>query len=348
MDGNRHLLPSNHHSTGDDYSLKSRRQVLVLLGPTASGKTTLSIALAQLLGGEIISADSRQVYRYLDIGTAKPKPDQRALVRHYFIDELDPDEVFNAGEFGTRGREVIEDMLARSKVPIVVGGSGLYIYSLIDGLFEGPGADREFRESMEERIRAYGVQPLLEELKEVDPAAAERADLTKPRRIIRALEVYHLTGRPISEHHRAQEVHIQFVPVIFGLAWERKQLYARIERRCEQMLAEGLLDEVEHLETLGYDSSLNALKTVGYAEASAYRRGKISYTELVRLFKQNTRRYAKRQLTWFRRDSRIIWVQLAENTRFDAVASAIAHQFLRSYRRGTKEYSQRETELPLK
>jgi tRNA dimethylallyltransferase len=348
VDGNRHLLQSNLHSTGGDYSLNSRRKILVLLGPTASGKTTLSIALAQLLSGEIISADSRQVYRYLDVGTAKPKPDQRALVRHYFVDELDPNEVFNAGEFGTRGREVIENMLVRDKVPIVVGGSGLYIYSLIDGLFEGPGADREFRESMEERIKAYGVQPLLEELRKVDPAAAERADLTKPRRIIRALEVYHLTGTPITEHHRAQKVHIHFVPEIFGLDWERKQLYERIERRCEEMLADGLLDEAEQLETMGYDSSLNALNTVGYAEASAYRRGKISYTEFVRLFKQNTRRYAKRQLTWFRRDSRITWLHLDENTGFDEVASTIVHRFQHSQRRGPKEYSQKDAKLPIK
>jgi tRNA dimethylallyltransferase len=153
-------------------------------------------------------------------------------------------------------------------------------------------------------------------------------DPTKHRRIVRALEVYHLTGRPISEHHMAQRIQIDFAPVIFGLAWERKQLYARIERRCEQMLAGGLLEEVDRLETIGYDSSFNALNTVGYAEASAYRRGKISYAEMVRLFKQNSRRYAKRQLTWFRRDSRINWVHLDENSRVEDVASTIARQFL--------------------
>jgi len=181
---------------------------------------------------------------------------------------------------------------------------------------------------MEARIRAHGIEPLLDELRRVDPATAETADMTKPRRIIRALEVYHATGVPISEHHRAQRVQIDFYPVLFGLDWDRKQLYERIERRCEQMLAQGLLEEVENLERRGFDDSLNALNTVGYAEAIAYRKGEISHSELVSLFKQNSRRYAKRQMTWFRRDPRIAWIRVNEATRFETVAREIAEQFL--------------------
>lgn len=304
------------------------KKVLVLVGPTASGKTAVALELAKLLPIEIISADSRQIYKYLDIGTAKPSAEQRAAVKHHFIDIRLPDQEFNAGEFGIEGRRVIDEILARRKVPVVVGGSGLYIQSLIDGFFEGPGADREFREILERRVSAGELPLLVEELRRVDPVSAARIDPTKPRRIIRALEVYHITGKPLSEHHRESKVHIHFSPMLFGLQWERKALYQKINRRCEEMLAAGLMKEVEYLEALGYTPSLNALNTVGYAEAFAYRRGKMSYEEMVRLFKQNTRRYAKRQLTWFRRDKRIRWIAVDEQSDPAELASLIHEQFL--------------------
>jgi tRNA dimethylallyltransferase len=312
------------HETVDS----SGGKVLVLVGPTASGKTAIGVHLAKRLHGEVISADSRQVFKYLDVGTAKPTRAQRASVPHHFVDELLPDEEFNAGQFGDRGRVVIRKLFDKGLTPIVVGGSGLYVRSLIDGLFEGPGADKEYREILEARVRAGGVQKLIEELRTIDPGAAAKADPSKPRRIIRALEVYHVTGRPISAHHQEQHVLTEFRPVMFGLEWDRKTLYDRINRRCEEMIAAGLLQEVERLEKRGYDTSINALNTVGYAEAFAYRRGEISYDEMVRLFRQNSRRYAKRQLTWFRRDSRIQWIRINLLSTSEEVAEEISRRFV--------------------
>jgi len=248
-------------------------------------------------------------------------------VRHYFVDELMPDQDFNAGEFGTRGRKIIQEALDRKKTPIVVGGSGLYVRSLIDGLFEGPGADKPFRERMEARVEAGEVLELIEELRQVDPAVAETADPTKPRRIIRALEIHHLTGTPISVHHRDHRISLAFTPIMFGLAWARKELYERIERRCDEMLANGFLQEVEELERMGYNRLVNALNTVGYAEVFACRSGEISYEEMIRLFKQNSRRYAKRQLTWFRRDERIQWIHVDKQRVAKEVAAEITRVF---------------------
>jgi tRNA dimethylallyltransferase len=302
-------------------------KILVIVGPTCSGKTAVSLELARDLDGEIISADSRQVYKYLDIGTAKLTPTERKKIRHHFIDSLLPDKDFNAGEFGQQGRTIINDILGRGLIPIVVGGSGLYVRSLIDGFFEGPGADHEFRMTMEKHVKAGRLENLLHELRRVDPVSANSIDPAKPRRIIRALEVYHLTGVPISELQNEKQISINFSPMIFGLLWDSAFLYKRIEDRCDRMVSEGLLAEVDHLERLGYDDSLNALNTVGYAEAFAFRRGEITREEFIRVFKQNSRRYAKRQMTWFRRDERIHWIRMNEDKSVSDVAEEIALEF---------------------
>ena len=281
----------------------------VLVGPTCSGKTAVSIELARMISGEIISADSRQVYRFLDIGTAKPTREQRAAVPHHFVDCRNPDEVFTAGEFGIEGRRCIDDILARGNVPVVVGGSGLYVRSLTDGLFEGPGSDPEIRELLEARVAQGQIAELIRELAAVDPVTAERADPTKPRRVIRALEVYYLTGKPISAHHAESRPEIRFEPVFFGLLRDRAALYRMIEERCDLMLAEGLEQEAESLRDRGYDRRLSALNTVGYAEVFACQAGEISREEMIRLFKQNSRRYAKRQMTWFRKEPGVRWFE---------------------------------------
>jgi tRNA dimethylallyltransferase len=234
-------------------------------------------------------------------------------VRHHLIDEILPGADISAGEFGNRGRTIIGDIFRRGRLPLVVGGSGLYIRSLVDGLFEGPGADQEYRRMLEGRLAAGRGDELLEELRRVDPSTAAHIDPTKPRRIIRALEVFHLTGRPLSEYHREHPASITFTPLFLGLEWDRTILYDRINRRCEEMIAKGLLAEVEQLERRGYNESMNALNTVGYREAYAHRRGDISYEEMLRLFKQNSRRYAKRQMTWFKADSRIHWIPMNES-----------------------------------
>lgn len=296
-------------------------RILVLVGPTASGKTSLSIQLARILNAEIISADSRQVYRYLDIGTAKPTKRELAEAPHHFIDILPPDAGYSAGLFGVRGRAVAEQIFSRGRVPLVVGGSGLYVKSLIDGLFSGPGADPDLRATLEERLRNEGAVGLLEDLRRVDPESAAGIDPTKPRRIVRALEVCLLTGRPMSELHRTEKPAIPFEAVQVGLLWDRTLLNGRIDARCDGMLDAGLTAEVDWLAGMGYDRRLSALNTVGYAEGFACRAGEISRAEMIRLFKRNTRRYAKRQMTWFRSDSRINWIAMPGDGSAERIAS---------------------------
>ncbi len=304
------------------------RAVPVIVGPTASGKTAVSLLLAGRLGGaEIISADSRQVYRHLDIGTAKPSQREREQVPHHFIDVVDPGVDFNAGEFGEKAREAVEGIFARGKSPLIVGGSGLYIRSLVDGFFEGPGADPEYRDMLEEKIRRGGLPALIEELRRVDPLSASRIDPTKPRRIVRALEVFHSTGVPLSSLQSGWKTDVNFEPRFYGLLWERSALYARINRRCENMVSGGLLDEAAGLERSGYGRDLNALNTVGYKEAFACLHGEISPEVMLEKFRQNTRRYAKRQLTWFRRDDRILWIPVKDESVFGDVAAWIAADF---------------------
>jgi tRNA dimethylallyltransferase len=301
-----------------------RQVVVVLAGATATGKTAVSIPLAQALHAEIISADSRQVFRYMDIGTAKPTTAERAAVPHHFVDIRNPDEDYNAGLFGDEARAAAERIAAGGKSILVVGGSGLYVQSMIDGFFDGPPADPEFRERAEERLAREGLAALLEELGRVDPVTRARIDVTKPRRVVRALEVFHATGRPISALQEERKVEIPFVPRIFGLNVERGELYRRIEARCERMLEEGLEAEAISLEARGYTPELNALNTVGYAEMYAWRRGEISREEMVRLFKQNSRRYAKRQGTWFRKDARVAWIDAGGGRDAGSIAEEIA------------------------
>jgi tRNA dimethylallyltransferase len=303
------------------------KKVLVLVAPTAAGKTAVSLLIAQKLPCEILSADSRQVFRYLDIGTAKPTLEERQRVKHYFVDELNPDEDFNAAEFGKRGREIIEDIFRRGKVPLIVGGSGLYVRALVDGLFDGPSADDSVREKLRQRLEKESAEVLLEELRRVDPMAAANLLPSNIRRIIRALEVYQLTGKPISELQKQNVIEINSTPFFYGLAWERKQLYERINQRVDAMLANGLLEEVSRLKSLGYTSGLNSLQTVGYKEVFLYLEQKISHDEMVRLIKQNSRRYAKRQLTWFRADERIHWIQVNDESEFVEVAEKISLDF---------------------
>lgn len=265
----------------------------------------------------------------MDIGTAKPSVGEQTAVKHYFLNELTPDRDFNAGEFGRRGREIIRTIFRNGNQPIIVGGSGLYIQSLIDGFFEGPARDDEVRKKLYVRLRKEGNEALLQELKKHDPVSASTMLPSNARRIVRALEVYYLTGVPISQHHKNQRVEETFKPVFAGLAWDRKKLYERIDRRVDVMIESGLVEEVKSLMRLGYDFSLNALQTVGYQEVFRYVQGKVDGRTMVEQVKQNTRRFAKRQLTWFRRDKRIRWFPVEDGTEFPDVAKEIADYFLK-------------------
>ncbi|HID10689.1 MAG TPA: tRNA (adenosine(37)-N6)-dimethylallyltransferase MiaA [Candidatus Latescibacteria bacterium] len=283
-------------------------RVLAVVGPTAVGKTALGIALAEALGGEVVSADSRQVYRYMDIGTAKPTPEQRMRVPHHMIDVVLPDQYFSAGEYARLAAEAIQDVARRGKLPVVVGGSGLYISALFDGLFEEGARDPALRWALRERARMGGSEALHRELREVDPEAAARIHPHDLQRIVRALEVYRTTGRPLSSWQRERRPRLRAQVTWVGLDMDRGELYRKIDARVEEMMDRGLIEEVRALLEMGYSPELPALRTVGYKEVFPYLEGRRDLEGTIAQIRRNTRSYARRQLTWFRRDPRIRWL----------------------------------------
>lgn len=293
---------------------EDRPRVLFLVGPTGVGKTEVALQLAPRLDAEIVSADSRQVYRHLNIGTAKPSPEDLARVPHHLIDLLDPDEDYNAGFFARDGRRVIDDILGRGHLPLVVGGSGLYIRALVDGFYDANVRDPELKRVLQERAAREGTPRLHAELAAVDPQTAARLHPNDTQRVIRALEVIQLTGRPFSELQSRENVPADFDPFFVGLQRQRSELYAMIDARVEAMIRAGLVEEVRGLQKLGYGPQLNALQTVGYREVFQFLRGEIGEEEMIAEIKKNSRRYAKRQLTWFRRDPRIVWIDVTGET----------------------------------
>ncbi len=309
-------MQSNRPHTG------SMETIVAIVGPTASGKTELALLLAERLNAEIISADSRQVYRLLDVGTAKPSLDERKGIVHHFLDILDPKEEYSAGAYGKEARAVLRDMQNRGKPAVIVGGSGLYVQALIDGFFDGPGKDPEIRGRLEREYLEGGIQGILESLRGVDPESAQSMESEpKPRRIMRALEVYYATGKPLSRHRAEQTLGSVLNTTKVGILWERAALYERIDQRVSSMMKMGFLEEVASLRTMGYTPDLNALNTVGYKELFEHLAGRISLTEAVESIKRNTRRFAKRQMTWFRRDQRIQWIR--PGIKMEDVASGI-------------------------
>jgi tRNA dimethylallyltransferase len=280
---------------------------IALTGPTGVGKTVLSLNLAENVGAEIVSADSRQIYKGLDIGTAKPTPDELARVRHHFIDELTIDHPYSAGRFQRDATRRIREIVDRGRVPLVVGGSTLYIHALTHGLADIPNVPKDVMDSLESEFRNRGGDALFRELETADPRSAAQLDPTKTHRLMRALAVYRATGRPLSSFHDEQESPAHAFSVVV-LSRDRQELYRRINTRVDSMIAHGLLDEVRGILAKGFDPDTNPLRTIGYREAIEYLRGEISLEETVRLIKRNTRRYAKRQLTWFRRDDTNVWL----------------------------------------
>lgn len=285
------------------------RSLVAVVGPTASGKTSLAIRLAESLRTEIISADSMQFYRGMEIGTAAPKKEERALVKHHFVGFLDPSENFSAGAFEVMARDTISALNTQGKTAVVVGGSGLYISALIDGLFPGPGKDESIRARLHEQAEEDGVPSLYGRLLEVDPEYAGVINFNDLRRIVRALEVYEIAGEPLSKLHREHRESAKPLDAVqIGLDCPRDELYARIDARVDEMLSVGLLDEVQALLDAGQWHHIERLRSLGYREMASYLRGECSLDEATELMKRNTRRYAKRQLTWFRGDPRIHWI----------------------------------------
>ena len=284
-------------------------ELICLLGPTAVGKTEIAIQLAQRLNAEIVSVDSRQIYRQMDIGTAKPTPEEQKAARHHLIDCVDISQPFSVADYQSLADTVIADIQNRGKRVLLVGGAGLYFRVIVDGLFEGPGAAPSLRERFEQEAAQHGVDALHERLRACDPESAERIHPNNVVRVIRALEVYELTGIPMSEHQQQWHQENQRYPFIaFCLMMPRALLYQRIEQRVDVMLANGLIAEVESLLAVGYARDTVALRSFGYKELIAYLDGKSTYLEAVKQLKQNTRRFAKRQLTWFRKDTRLEWI----------------------------------------
>jgi tRNA dimethylallyltransferase len=282
--------------------------VPIIVGPTGVGKTEICLGVAERIGAEIVSADSRQIYRHMEIGTAKPTSEQRQRVPHHLVDCVDPDQEFNAARYGLMANKVICQLLAAGKLPMVVGGSGLYIRALLGAFFQGPGANAEIRKKLAEEEAQRGRGTLHHRLAEVDPQTANRIHPHDRVRTIRALEVHQLTGIPLSQwHRRGPYSRPKFGWCKLGLYRSRTNLYQRIEERIDAMMAQGLLKEVQALLSRGYSPDLPALATVGYQEMIAYIKGKLDLEQAVSHLKRNTRQYAKRQMTWFSKEGEILW-----------------------------------------
>ena len=283
----------------------------MIAGPTASGKTALSIALAKAAGGEIVSADSMQIYRGMDIGTAKATAEEHAAVPHHMLDAADPGENFSVARYVEEASACCDDILSRSRVPVITGGTGLYIDSLLSGRSFAESGDPELRASLNEDYDRCGGDVMLARLREIDPLRAEKLAPTDRRRIVRALEIYALTGRTITEHDestRSVPPRYEAVRIVLGFK-DRAVLYERIDRRVDEMMASGLLDEVRSLMERGIDPRCTAMQAIGYKEPVMYLNGLISYDETVALIKQASRRYAKRQMTWFRRWTDALFIE---------------------------------------
>ncbi|MBQ7614489.1 MAG: tRNA (adenosine(37)-N6)-dimethylallyltransferase MiaA [Butyrivibrio sp.] len=287
-----------------------KQKMIVLTGPTAVGKSKLSIQLAKTIGGEIISADSMQVYKYMNIGTDKITPEKMQGVPHHLIDFMDPKEDFNVFVFQKLVKEAISDIASRGYVPIIVGGTGFYIQAVLyDVDFTETDEDDSYRKELEERAKTEGVHVLHEELRAVDPESAEAIHENNSKRVIRALEYYKKTGRPISEHNREQ--HERTSPYdfkYFVLTDKRETLYSRIDKRVDQMIDEGLEEEVRDLLTLGIPRTATSMQGLGYREMFGYLDGEYDLDRAIYLIKRNTRHFAKRQLTWFKREKDVIWL----------------------------------------
>lgn len=282
----------------------SRPTLIVVVGPTGSGKSALAVELAKHYGAPIISTDSRQVYRGLPIGTAQPTADELAAAKHYFIADREVEDNFNCGRYETEALALLEELFKDNRYVVAVGGSGLYVKALCEGMDSLPEADDAVREMLKSRLESEGIGSLVEELRRLDPKYAEEVDLCNPARVMRALEVCLTTGKPYSEQRSGTVAERWFNIVKIGTDMPRDVLYERIDRRVDMMVEGGLVEEAR---AMCPKRALNSLQTVGYREMFDYFDGTISLAEAIELVKRNSRRYAKRQLTWFRRDESIGW-----------------------------------------
>ncbi|MEW6519652.1 MAG: tRNA (adenosine(37)-N6)-dimethylallyltransferase MiaA [Thermodesulfobacteriota bacterium] len=307
-----------------------KQKVVVLAGPTAVGKTELSLAMAEEFGCEIISMDSMQIYKYMDIGTAKPTVAERRRVPHHLLDFVDPAELYNVGSYVSDARRVIREIAGRNRLPMLVGGTGLYMTRLLDGIFELPEVPREIRDRVQAELREKGHAQLHAELAEVDPESAARIHPHDSQRLTRAMEIWRTTGLPWSRHLHVEQQErprqrVGYAVLKIGLNRDRTELYARINQRVEIMVEQGILQEVEHLLAMGYARELNPMQSIGYKHMINYIDKIWQWDEALACLARDTRRYAKRQLTWFGRDEEIRWFRPDDS---DAVRGII-NEFVR-------------------
>ena len=289
---------------------EKKKPLIILTGPTAVGKTALSVKLAKVINGSIISADSMQVYRGMDIGSAKVTKEEMGGIKHYLIDVLEPDEEFHVVRFQQMAKEAMAEIYQEGKIPILTGGTGFYIQSVLYDIdFTSQQEDIAYRERLEQLAKEQGNEALHAMLQEVDPVSAEKIHANNVKRVIRALEFYEKTGMPISEHNEKEAAkESPYTFCYFVLNDDRQRLYDRIELRIDQMLEQGLVDEVRKLKEKGCHKEMVSMQGLGYKEILAWLDGEISYEEAVYILKRDTRHFAKRQLTWFRREKDVIWV----------------------------------------
>lgn len=290
--------------------IPTKNPLIVILGPTASGKTDLSLKIYEQIDCEIISADSRQIYKYLNIGTAKPSNSILENYRHHLIDFLEPSKDFSAGHFVKLSKEIINNLYQQNKIPLVVGGTGLYIDALCKGFIELPtdDADSSVREKLMNELGMYGKEYLYRLLVEIDPESAKKYNDMNPRRIVRALEFYYQTGIPFSQAQQKYTKSSEYSVYYIGIDFRRDALYGRINQRCNWMWQNGIVEETQSILEMGFSPNLNALNTVGYKEVIHYLNGIWNKEEALEEMKKNTRRYAKRQQTWFKRNEKIHWI----------------------------------------
>jgi len=299
---------------------KKLNNLIVITGPTASGKSDFAMKVAENLiandhNAELISADSRQVFKYMDIGTAKPTPIEQKQITHHFIDIKTPDQYYSSGIFGNEANQLVNNLFEHGKIPIIVGGSGLYVKSLCEGFFEEEKDQKlfEMREKLNRRFQNEGIDELYEELKQADIQSYNLYCDKNPRRVIRALEYYHWKGSKLSESNKTNKPpNRNFNPIYFGIEHEREVLYQRINSRVLAMIEQGLVKEVKNIIDMGYDENLNSLNTVGYKEIIAHLKGIYSLDTAISEIQKNTRRFAKRQITWFKKIESMEWIKPSE------------------------------------
>jgi tRNA dimethylallyltransferase len=283
------------------------KYLIVIAGPTASGKTALAIELAKYFNAEIISADARQFFKEMNIGTAKPSEEELSAVKHHFINSHSIQDAYSVGDYEKDVISLLADYYKEKNIAILAGGSGLYIRAICEGVDKYPEVPEEIRAELQESYQQYGIEILQKELEKCDPDYFKKVDIQNPHRLIRAIEVFRASGKPFSSFQKNDKIKRPFQIIKIGLSWEREKLYERINLRVDQMIENGLEEEARSLFGLKH---LNALQTVGYQELFSFFENKISREEAISLIKQNTRNYAKRQMTWFRKESEMIWIDM--------------------------------------